>query len=306
LINDAHCHFFSTAFFTALARQKAGDPGAEARPEARLTDLYRELQWDDPGTPEALADRWVAELDANGMGRATLIASIPGDEASVAAAVGRHPSRFVGFFMLDPSGPDAPDRTRRALTGGGLRCVCLFPAMHHIALDDDRTLRIVDTAAAVPGAVVFVHCGLLSVGVRRKLGLPSRFNLRLGDPLAVSRLALTFPKLPIIVPHFGAGLMREALMAADACPNIHFDTSSSNSWIRYTPGLTLEAVFKTALGVVGPSRLLFGTDSSFFPRGWQRGIYEQQVEIGKRLGMRADDAALVFGGNFDRLFPQSA
>jgi predicted TIM-barrel fold metal-dependent hydrolase len=107
------------------------------------------------------------------------------------------------------------------------------------------------------------------------------------------------------VPHFGAGLLREALMAADACPNIHFDTSSSNSWIRYTPGLALDAVFKSALAVAGPSRLLFGTDSSFFPRGWQRGIYEQQAEIVARLGVKTEDATLIFGGNFDRLFPQS-
>jgi hypothetical protein len=27
----------------------------------------------------------------------------------------------------------------------------------------------------------------------------------------------------------------------------------------------------------GPERLLFGTDSSFFPRGWHRAIYETQV-----------------------------
>ena len=68
----------------------------------------------------------------------------------------------------------------------------------------------------------------------------------------------------------------EALMLADGCPNVYLDTSSSNSWIKYTPGLTLEQVFKTALDVAGPDRLIFGTDSSFFPRGWHRMIYDQQ------------------------------
>ncbi len=124
--------------------------------------------------------------------------------------------------------------------------------------------------------------------MRRKLGLPSRFDLRLGDPLAVARLALAFPQVPFIIPHFGAGLLREALMAADICPNIYLDTSSSNSWIRYTPGLTLEAVFASALAVAGPSRLLFGTDSSFFPRGWQHGIYERQRPALRRLGVGAE------------------
>ena len=67
-------------------------------------------------------------------------------------------------------------------------------------------------------------------------------------------------------------------MAADQCPNIHLDTSSSNSWVKYHPGLTLEDVFRQALAVVGPDRLLFGTDSSFFPRGWQRQIFELQKQ----------------------------
>jgi uncharacterized protein len=150
---------------------------------------------------------------------------------------------------------------------------------------------------------VFVHCGALTVGVRRKLGLPSRFDLRLGNPIEVANLALAFPKVPFIIPHFGAGLLREMLMAADTCANIYLDTSSSNSWTRYTPGLTLEAVFTATLAVVGASRLLFGTDSSFFPRGWQQGIYEAQSRIVERAGINAADAALIFGGNFDRLFP---
>ena len=48
-----------------------------------------------------------------------------------------------------------------------------------------------------------------------------------------SRLvATTWPALPVIVPHFGAGFLREALMAAEACPNLYLDTSSSNSWLR--------------------------------------------------------------------------
>jgi predicted TIM-barrel fold metal-dependent hydrolase len=296
MVNDAHCHFFSTAFFTALARQRG--------PKTSAQDLYQELQWDDPGTPERLADRWVQELDANDVGRAALIASVPGDEASVATAIALHPSRLVGFFMLDPSAIDAVERTRRALSELGLRALCLFPAMHGVPLHDARTLRVVEAAAAIPGAAVFVHCGVLSVGVRRKLGLPSRFDMRLGDPLGVSRLALAFPQTTFLVPHFGAGLLREALMAADTCANIHLDTSSSNSWIRYTPGLTLDHVFKTALAVVGPSRLLFGTDSSFFPRGWQKATFQQQKAILDGLGITAEDEALILGGNLDRLFPR--
>jgi predicted TIM-barrel fold metal-dependent hydrolase len=174
--------------------------------------------------------------------------------------------------------------------------------MHHVALTDERVRRIIEVAADRPGAIVFVHCGVLTVGVRRKLGLASHFDLRLGNPIEVAKLALAFPKVPFIIPHFGAGLLRETLMAADTCANIYLDTSSSNSWTRYTPGLTLDAVFNAALAVVGASRLLFGTDSSFFPRGWQKGIYDTQRRIIEDSGVNTADASLIVGGNFDRLF----
>lgn len=90
-------------------------------------------------------------------------------------------------------------------------------------------------------------------------------------------------------------------MAADNATNIRLDTSSSNNWIRFHPGLTLRDVFARALDVVGPARLLFGTDSSFFPRGWQRGLFEAQQEILHSLGLSADDQAKVFGGNLNAL-----
>jgi uncharacterized protein len=298
MLNDCHCHFFSNQFFSTLSRQRGRGDSVE--------HLCRELQWEEPGTPDALADRWIRELHANDVGRATLIASVPGDEESVAAAIARHRERFVGFFMLDPSASDAVDRARRAIEVMGLRGLCLFPAMNHVPLADSRVQQVIEVAAANPGTAVFVHCGVLSVGVRRRLGLPSRFDPSLGDPLDVARLAMAFPDLPFIIPHFGAGMLREALIAADTSPNVYLDTSSSNSWIKYTPGLTLEAVFKTAVSVAGPRRLLFGTDSSFFPRGWQRGIYEAQKAALATLGVSGADEALILGGNFDRLFPSPA
>ena len=61
-------------------------------------------------------------------------------------------------------------------------------------------------------------------------------------------------------------------------------------------------MFRQAMAVIGPDRILFGTDSSFFPRGWQRAIYEDQRAALEAAGATPDAQARVFGGNFERLF----
>ena len=114
-------------------------------------------------------------------------------------------------------------------------------------------------------------------------------------------MAVKHPSVPVIIPHFGAGLFREALMAAGAASNILLDTSSSNSWVKLYPNLTLADVFARALDVVGPSRLLFGTDSSFFPRGWQKPVYFEQRAVLAELGVDSAAQDAIFGGNFSRL-----
>jgi predicted TIM-barrel fold metal-dependent hydrolase len=92
-------------------------------------------------------------------------------------------------------------------------------------------------------------------------------------------------------------------MLADLCPNVYLDTSSSNSWMRYE-GLDLAAVFQRALNVVGPRRLLFGSDSSFFPRGWHHEIFDAQTHVLQELGIGAEDARQILGGNLRRILTE--
>ena len=295
---DAHCHFFTQRFFEALARERDGAGNSRSGDE-----VARDLGWEPPGPAEALADRWARELNEHRVARAALIASVPGDEDSVALAVRRYPHRFVGYFVINPMADDALKRAERAFGELGLRCACLFPALHQYRLDDPRVHQLFEVAAA-HNAAIFAHCGYLSIEARLRLGLPSRLDLRCGDPLALSVTAGRFPQVPVIIPHFGSGFFREALMAADAAPNIHLDTSSSNAWVKYVPGLTLADVFRQALAIAGPDRLIFGTDSSYFPRGWRRVIHGAQRTVLDELGVEPETAAKIFGGNFARVFPE--
>ena len=294
---DAHIHFFSHSFYCSIAAQKndlslgSGDP-AQA--------IARILNWDaPPPDPQASAGIWARELDRHGVSRAALIASVPGDEASVAAAVAAFPDRFHGYFMLNPLAAGALERVEGALAAG-LQGICFFPAMHRYSMNDPRVEPILQAASTRAGIVIFVHCGVLTVGIRSKLGLGSPFDMRYSNPIDLHPMALLHPKMNFVVPHFGAGYLREALMLCDMCPNVYLDTSSTNNWMRYH-ALDLKQVFSRALDVAGPKRLLFGTDSSFFPRGWQEPIFSSQARVLAELGLSKPDTQAILGGNFDRL-----
>jgi len=294
---DAHIHFFSHNFYCSIAAQKkdlslgSGDP---AQAVARI------LNWDaPPPDPQALAAIWARELDRHGVSRAALIASVPGDEASVAAAVAAFPDRFRGYFMVNPLAAGALEQVEDALVSG-LQGICFFPAMHRYSMNDPHVEPILQAASTRAGIVIFVHCGVLTVGIRSKLGLASPFDMRYSNPIDLHPMALLHPKTNFVVPHFGAGYLREALMLCDMCPNVYLDTSSTNSWMRYH-ALDLKQVFSRALDVAGPKRLLFGTDSSFFPRGWQEPVFSSQARVLAELGLSKPDAQAILGGNFDRL-----
>jgi uncharacterized protein len=282
-VADAHTHFFSRAFFDALGRETGEDAAAVAA----------KLGWDlPPEDPVELAKRWVAELDSYDLSRTVLIASIPGDEASVLAAAAAFPNRFYAYAMVNPL-------REGAKVTPGLKAICLFPAMHGYSIQDERVEPFLEQAAGMHCAV-FVHCGVLTVGVRKKLGLPCPYNMRFSNPLDLHAVARRHLSNRFIVPHFGAGYFREALMLADLCPNVYLDTSSSNAWMRYE-GLDLTTVLRRALDVAGPKRLLFGTDSAFFPRGWIDAVFQLQTRTMLELGVSVDDARLILGENLARL-----
>ena len=292
-ISDAHVHFFSQNFFAQLAAQKPG---------LTLDAIQTALGWQTPPeSPSELGAAWVAELDRYGVERAAIIGSVPGEEASVESAAAAFPQRLYPYAMVNPTAADTIPRLQGALDRGHIKAICLFPAMQRYSLHSDAAMAILDLVFATrPATLVFVHCGVLSVGVRPKLGLDSQFDMRFSNPLDLHSIALRYPQIRFVIPHFGAGMFREALMLADLCPNIWFDTSSSNRWMLYE-GLELRTVFKRALDVVGPRRLLFGTDSSFFPRGWNAAVFEAQSKALYELGLKEDAARLVFGENLRHL-----
>ncbi|HLU48848.1 MAG TPA: amidohydrolase family protein [Planctomycetota bacterium] len=303
-IFDAHTHFFSLGFFGAILASRAGErrsPTEFTRED--LSHVLRPLGVEVPPIkPEALGDRWRDELDHHGVERTVLIASVPSDWPSVARAVRHLPDRFTGLAMVNPCARDAVSATAEALDEGGLRGVCLFPAMHRYRLSDDAARRVVEVAAT-RGALVFCHFGLLRVPIREKLGLYDAIDIGLANPLDLASLAADFPRVTFQIPHFGCGFLRETLLLGAQYPNVVIDTASSNSWIRLLPErLDLTRVIELALEAFGPERVLWGSDSSILPRGFRADLLASQLEAFRAAGASEEDLRLVFGGNARRIY----
>jgi len=88
------------------------------------------------------------------------------------------------------------------------------------------------------------------------------------------------------------------------------DTSSSNDWMASHPStagdsghLTLSTVFRRALDIFGAERILFGTDSSTFPRGWRADIRDAQLAALEAAGTKGASLDAIMGGNLARLLP---
>ncbi|TDI83615.1 MAG: amidohydrolase [Caldithrix sp.] len=291
-IFDAHTHFFSHSWlgqFYQLAKDRFGS----------IEELAQELGWEPPPQdPRKLGKRWVAEQDKYGVHKQVLFASKLNDAELLAAAINDHPDRLVGYFMVEPGVPDVRNQTLYSLNILGMRGVLLFPAMHHFHASDQAAYTIYEEAFSA-SAPVFIHFGNLSIPIFKKLGLPDNIELKYSSPEDLAKPANDFPEVNFIIPHFGGGRFEEALKVAAAHRNVYFDTSSSNTWI--TPPLTLKEVFRRALETVGPERILFGTDSSFFPRGWRADIFETQLEILDSLKLSKSEMKMIFGANLARI-----
>jgi hypothetical protein len=297
-IVDFHMHFFSRPFFDALAAQSP-QPGT---PRERLERVSERTGIELP--PDDLDEhlgRWLSEMDRHGVDHMAAFASLPEEIPAVAEAAARSDGRLSPFALVNPKAEGAPHKVRGLLEDQGFKGVILFPALHHYHVGGPGAAELLSVLAEFE-AIAYVHCGILVVKLRDLLGLPRLQDLSFADPLGIVPAANAFPAVKFVIPHFGAGFLRETLMAGSMCPNVFVDTSSSNDWMR-TQGtlLDLPDVFRSALQALGPERILFGTDSNVFPAGWRRDRWEIQREALAELGATAAEQELVFAGNARRL-----
>ncbi len=302
-ILDFHAHFPTRdatwekrheALVAEIGERRAGllRQGAhEYNREWRLTWDFPEPDR-EPTSMEELADRWLAELDRYGIAKIVWVTG--GGNDTLGSIVARHPTRFIGFAHHDPFSEGAADELRRSVRNYGFRGYkVLAPALDRPIAD--RAAWPVWEACAELELPVLIHFGPMGSGG----GIMWHPNI---NPLTLHDVAKSFPDVTFVVPHFGCGYVRETLHLCWGCANVYVDTSGSNQWIRWMPeDLTVKKLLRKYLETIGPKRLIFGTDSSWFPRGFAIRYLQDQLRDGRELGLDEESLCLIFGGNAARL-----
>jgi uncharacterized protein len=284
---DAHSHYFGSGTLKAWAeRGRTMDSFTRrlnTRTDMKSIDLPEE-NWDT-------AQRWVDELDRYGVqAMGVMVGREAYDEFLV--TMRRFPGRFIGYANISPFDEDAPQQVRKAAQHG-FRGIKLYPSSWKGLRVYDEALYPIYEECLSCNMIIFLHFGI-TIG--------DQADLRNGNPIDIQVPSRDYPDLKFIIAHFGAGFFREVLLMQYQSDNVYMDSSGSNSWMKYMPyDLNLKQIFRKALQAGGSQKVLFGTDSTFFPRGWRFNILEAQYRACASLrsegAIKDEDILRIFGGN---------
>jgi len=203
----------------------------------------------------------------------------------------RYPGRLLPFACLQPkAGRDALREFRRCVEGGMVGAGELNPAGQGFALDDADFLAV--AAAAVEMDVPLLLHFNETVGH----DYPGKGRIPIEG---LYHFIQRFPRLKLIVAHWGGGLPYFELMpeVRAACRNVYYDTAAS-------PLLYEAAVFRLTAELVGAHKILLGSDYPLisFPGEQQDPGFEPFLAHVRGSGL--DEAVLegVLGDNAARLF----
>jgi predicted TIM-barrel fold metal-dependent hydrolase len=197
-------------------------------------------------------------------------------------AASRYPGRLIAFLSLPFSDPDGAMKELESGIKEGGRGVGEIAFYHRAMTSHDLDL-------AGP---------LLAMMEGRKMPLLLHTNETIGHlypgkgetPLErYYELALAYPGLPVLLAHWGGGLLFYELMpeVAKALTNVYYDTAAS-------PFLYSKRIYSVGSEIVGAERILFGSD---FPLISPRRYFHELEES----GLNRKDQEKILGLNIARL-----
>ncbi|VEN72955.1 Amidohydrolase [Candidatus Desulfarcum epimagneticum] len=199
-------------------------------------------------------------------------------------AAARHPGRLIGLGCFDPSSPEAPSEARRCLDAGlsGIGELAFYESDMDGA-SADAMAPIMDLCRE-RNAPVLIHAN-------EPLGhvYPGKAPNTLGG---IYRFLKRFPENRMVLAHWGGGVFFFHLLKKEVksvLKNVFFDTAAS-------PFLYDPAIYPTAAGIVGPEKILFGSDYPLIhPRRYFNEMAESGLQKDAMEAILGKNAAAVFG-----------
>lgn len=300
MIFDAHVHLVGPGwlherFFDGIGRVFA--VGTELDPAA-VTKQLREFVIDPTG------ERLISEMDAASIDRSCVFAldyglltgepatSIEEQNQVVARVVRRFSDRLIGFCSVDPRRPEALDLFRRSVEDWGFSGLKLHPASGWFP--HDEAFYPLYEQCSHYGLPLLIHTG----------GQPGPMKSRCGQPIYIDDVAGLFPELNIIMAHCGYGWWEEALMVGSMKPNCYVDFSGWQGMFLTNP-THFYTVLRRALDVLGPHRVLFGTDGPYLngacPVDKWVDAFRTPAAAPSCMDFSSEEMTAVLGPNFQRL-----
>ena len=307
-IIDFHTHFpTNRPWFTGMGinfreeySKRRGEHRAKiAREQAMAYSRDWRLAWgfdppeSDPPDDETQAERWAEEINQHGLRAVGFVTG--GGNDHLASIIARYPDKFIGFAHHYPFDESAAGELKRAVTELGLKGYKLLAPTLDRPIEDEAAYPVWEMCAELD-IPVLIHFGIQGGGG----GIAWHENI---NPLKLHNVAKDFPDVNFVIPHFGCAWIRETLQLCWACRNVSIDTSGSNQWVRWVDGdWTVKKLFRKYMETIGPERIIFGSDSSYFPRGFAIRYLQDQIRDCRELGLADEHVQMIFAGNAARLF----
>ncbi len=197
-------------------------------------------------------------------------------------AASRHPKRLIAFLSLCFSEPEwsMAELKRGVREGGrGIGEVAFYD--REMSPEDIHSMNPVLTELEQEGIPFLLH-------TNETIGhaYPGKGK----TPLEMfHELAISHPNLPILLAHWGGGLLFYELMSevAKALVNVYYDTAAS-------PFLYSKKIYSIACSIAGAEKIIFGSD---FPLLSPKRYFREIEEAGVKKG----DQGKILGGNLSKL-----
>ncbi|MFP3868679.1 MAG: amidohydrolase family protein [Desulfobacteraceae bacterium] len=201
---------------------------------------------------------------------------------TVLEAMHRYPQQLIGFCCVNPLESGAPREVERCLAAG---CRGVGELAFYIEAPGSE---IVSALAPIADLCQGYQVPLM-LHTNEPIGHPYPGKSPIGLE-EIYRVVLAFPDLNLILAHWGGGLLFFALLkkeVPEALKNVYFDTAAS-------PYLYRPPIYRLAAEIVGPEKILFGSDYPLLPPS--RYLAEMQ-----EAGVTAEMQKMITRQNMARL-----